>query len=291
MSAYSRSQPFSSVDIPQEEWDANAAQWRAAQARFPEVAPSPSWSAPDLDTPPGGDPSEALRDAQMPHADWQALRAQQLAERGVDQSDERHRVRTAPIDPNRTPVFQPGPDGKLHPIPGWHTTGPLAFDEWAHDIDWGGVARNLVDIGTGVPMFYTGVGAVEAIAKGTAWNAGKMTAEAVRKQLRRRGAAGAGDEIHHSFGLNGIGRTEENWRNHPAFLKVLPKADHRRLTGTWGDLPRYGPLQRFWVGTPDWMKAVSSWLLVHGAEALSDLSRDSHGQHPPGTSQPMGQTF
>lgn len=46
-------------------------------------------------------------------------------------------------DPQRTDVFQPGPDGKLHPIPGWHTTGPFDFGVWSHNIDWPGVAKDL----------------------------------------------------------------------------------------------------------------------------------------------------
>jgi hypothetical protein len=47
------------------------------------------------------------------------------------------------VDPNRTEVFQPGPDGKLRPILGWHTTGPFDFGKWAHNIDWGGVGLDL----------------------------------------------------------------------------------------------------------------------------------------------------
>ena len=48
-----------------------------------------------------------------------------------------------PIDPNTTNVFQTGPDGKLHPFPGWHTTGPYDFEAWAHNVDWWGVTRDL----------------------------------------------------------------------------------------------------------------------------------------------------
>ena len=51
-----------------------------------------------------------------------------------------------PINPYRTDVFQPGADGKLHPIPGWHTTGPFDFDTWSHNIDWGGVGSDLYNI-------------------------------------------------------------------------------------------------------------------------------------------------
>jgi len=38
--AYSRFEPFSSVDIPDDEWEANAAQWRRAQDRSRRWPPS-----------------------------------------------------------------------------------------------------------------------------------------------------------------------------------------------------------------------------------------------------------
>jgi hypothetical protein len=70
------------------------------------------------------------------------------------------------IDPARTDVFRPGPDGKLHPIPGWHTTGPTDFDTWSHNIDWGGVGRDLGNITSGALDFMgVGVGA-HALIKG-----------------------------------------------------------------------------------------------------------------------------
>jgi hypothetical protein len=86
---------------------------------------------------------------------------------------------TAPprIDPSQTDVFQRGPDGKLQPIPGWHTTGPFDFDTWSHDINWGGVGRDLseiangalafTDLGVTAPEFLTSLGLDDAfLAKG-----------------------------------------------------------------------------------------------------------------------------
>jgi hypothetical protein len=55
----------------------------------------------------------------------------------------------APIDSQRTPAFQPGADGKLHPVPGWKTTGPFDVGTWAKNIDWAGVVRDGVNIGAG----------------------------------------------------------------------------------------------------------------------------------------------
>lgn len=55
--------------------------------------------------------------------------------------------RAGRLNPSRTDVFRRGSDGKLHPIPGWHTTGPYDFGAWAHNIDWRGVGRDHLDIG------------------------------------------------------------------------------------------------------------------------------------------------
>jgi hypothetical protein len=301
-------QPFSSVDIPDDDWNTAAGQWQAAQGQYDPVAPG-SLDQVDLDE--GVDPTDPetsaqLASAEMPHAQWQLLRARKLAagsgentplgddtisgdaitdvlkgssgdDRLVAATRENPPGKERPIDPQRTQVFQPGPDGKLHPISGWHTTGPFDFGVWSHDINWPGVASDLADIGTNAAMAMEGVGVLGAIQKGTATNVGRMTAEAARKQLRRRGAAVTGEEIHHSVALNGISRTAENWRNHPAFLKVLSQADHRRLTGSWKGLPQYGPIQRFVVGTPNWMKTVPAWLGVHGFDWLSGLHHDQPG--------------
>jgi hypothetical protein len=62
------------------------------------------------------------------------------------------------LDPTRTDVFQPGPDGKLYPIPGWHTTGPFDVKAWNHNIDWGGVARDLGTVASGAGDFLAAAG-------------------------------------------------------------------------------------------------------------------------------------
>jgi len=306
---YSRFQPFSTTDIPDEVWEDAAARWRAAQGQYDNVAPALGATSESSDgQPEGSNATQALRQAEMPHADWQALRARQLA--ANDQDDDgalsagEHGAAlsggsghdtlssTAPapptsgqsIDPSRVDVFQPGADGKLHPIPGWRTTGPFGFGTWAHYFDWGGVARDLAEIGSDALLAPEAVGVVDAFAKDTAWNTGKMTANAVSKQLRRRGVVPPASEVHHAAELNGINRSQENWRNHPAFLKILPKVDHRRIHGSWGDLPRFGPLQRWWVGTPNWMKTVPAWVGAHTAEWLAQpqASDSEEGIEGPG---------
>ena len=92
------------------------------------------------------DPADALRSAEMPHQTWQIARAQQLAARsGAAEAAPAPAASRPPqpVDPNRTQVFQPGPDGKLHPIPGWQTTGPFDYGQWAHNVDWATTGKDL----------------------------------------------------------------------------------------------------------------------------------------------------
>lgn len=134
-----------------------------------------------------------------------------------------------------------------------------------------------------VALIDTGVGVAGAVSRRTAWNTGKMTGNAVRAQMKRRGVTPAGHDLHHTFELNGIPRKAENWRNHPAFMKVLPHPDHMRLHGPYLGLPEYDDLQKLWVGTPRWMKTVAIGLgprLVQGVESLSKALPASPFQGP-----------
>ncbi len=149
----------------------------------------------------------------------------------------------------------------------------------------GDVANAVLDLG----LADTGLDVAEAGAKGVLNNVGRRTADAARKQLRRRGVAGPGQEIHHSFALNGMSRNVENWRNHPAFLKVLPKASHRRLTGSWEGKPRYDPLRRVWVGAPTWMKTVPAWVFGRALPGMAHLSAQDADSQQPWLPAPVGQ--
>ncbi|TAJ70689.1 MAG: hypothetical protein EPO51_16500 [Phenylobacterium sp.] len=86
--------------------------------------------------------------------EWQRARNLQVAGAARGAAPQRSSSATGPrperlvVDPSRTDVFRRGPDGKLHPIAGWHTTGPFAFGEWGRNIDWAGTAGDLADIAT-----------------------------------------------------------------------------------------------------------------------------------------------
>ena len=139
---------------------------------------------------------------------------------------------------------------------------PLAGPAWeaAWDLqegDVGGGALNaglaLADalpvgaIGKGLEAARLGIGVLKK---------GSVTAGASARMIRKAGLSGPGMEIHHSIPLDGVGRSTQDWRNHYAFLKVLPKEVHRRLHGAWAGKPRYDPVRRIWYGATDWQKSV-----------------------------------
>lgn len=145
-----------------------------------------------------------------------------------------------------------------------------AYEDFRDGKPLQGIGNSLLALGDGALVYTTG-GVAAAVGRGTAVNAGKMTGNAIQSQLRRRGVSGPGKEVHHTFELKGLARNVENWRNHPAFVKVLPKADHRRIHGRWGDLPKFNPLQATWVGTPTWMKTLPAGLGPRTVQGVVDL--------------------
>ena len=80
--------------------------------------------------------------------------------------------RSRQLGPSKTPVFQTGPDGKLQPVPGWHTTGPFDFGEWSHNIDWGGVSKDIGSIAGGALSFMEGGGFANTLIEGAGYKIG-----------------------------------------------------------------------------------------------------------------------
>lgn len=140
--------------------------------------------------------------------------------------------------------------------------------------------------------------AVEAMKKARGWTAstakgagifqgGMESARDMSLYMRKAGLAKPGvakagakqpeklEEVHHWIELNGASRKEGNWRNHPAFLKVLPKETHRRLHGAFNDKPRFNAVQRAWIGSPDWVKAVPAGLLGYVADGVENVQRQA----------------
>jgi hypothetical protein len=163
--------------------------------------------------------------------------------------------------PNAAETFIP----MIGPL--WEAAGDL------QDGHYGGAAFNAAMAVADALPIGTAIKGVNSLRKGIGvLKTGSVTADAARKVLRRVGAAGEGEEIHHSIPLDGLGRNIQDWRNHYAFLKVLPQEQHRRLTGSWGGKPMYGPLRRAWYGTTDWMKTGLAGVTGYAADAVQNFA-------------------
>ena len=104
---------------------------------------------------------------------------------------------------------------------------------------------------------------------------------AAQKAIKRAGLTGPGREVHHTIPLKGLGRTVQDPRNHFALLKVMPKEQHRRLTGSWAGKPKYGPLGQVWYGTTDWMKAVPTGVGGYLLDTGQNVIQPSRPVPPP----------
>ncbi len=111
-----------------------------------------------------------------------------------------------------------------------------------------------------------------AVSRGIGTKTFTPTANQVTSKMRKLKMAVKGEEIHHSIPLDGLPRNIKDWRNYPPFLKVLPRASHRRLRGKWDEKPKYEFLQRLWVGTPTWMKTAPAWVIGRGMDLASHWS-------------------
>jgi hypothetical protein len=156
--------------------------------------------------------------------------------------------------------------------PAWEAVGDL------QDGKYGSAAFNgAMAVADALPIGVAGKG-VRAASKGIGvFKKGSVTAGAAAKQIRAKGLAGAGEEIHHTIPLKGLSRSAQDPRNHYALLKTLPIEQHRRLTGSWlrdgVRMPKYGPVGQIWYGTTDWMKAVPAGVAGYAADSVENISR------------------
>jgi hypothetical protein len=166
--------------------------------------------------------------------------------------------------------------------PAWEAAADL------QDGNYAGAAFNGAMAVADVLPFGVAAKGIKAATKGVGvFKKGSLTANAARSRLRDWGVATKGEEIHHTVPLAGIGRGEQNWRNHYALLKVLPVETHRRLTGSWNGRPRFGPIRRVWHGTTDWQKAVPAGVVGYAADTWENVARP-FSQPSPGPKKPSG---
>lgn len=120
----------------------------------------------------GGAAGTPVRDdAVLRRSDPQAQLFRADAARPVQMAAAQPAAAAPPLDPNKADVFQPGADGKLHPVQGWHTTGPFDVGQWAHNIDWKGVGHDLRGLalssvmGAGADLPMTAIKALQTAAR------------------------------------------------------------------------------------------------------------------------------
>jgi hypothetical protein len=160
--------------------------------------------------------------------------------------------------------------------PAWEAAADL------QDGNYGGAAFNAaMAVGDVLPAGAIFKGA-RAASKGIKiLKEGSVSAGAAAKQIRKAGLAGKGEEIHHTIPLNGTSRSVQDWRNHYAFLKTLPRETHRRLTGSWNGKPQFDSIRRIWYGTTDWQKSVPTALGAYAADAWENLTHPFAPPSPP----------
>ncbi len=165
--------------------------------------------------------------------------------------------------------------------PAWEVVADLQDGNYA-----GAAFNGAMAVADVLPVGVAAKG-VKAATKGIGvLKKGSVSANAAAKQIKRAGMVKKGEEVHHAIPLNGKGRTTQDWRNHYAFLKVLPKEQHRRLTGSWMGAPRYDPIRRAWVGTTDWMKAVPAGVAGYAADTWENLAQPFEPQSPAPNAKP-----
>lgn len=152
--------------------------------------------------------------------------------------------------------------------PAWDAAAALQEGDYAGAALNGAFAvADLLPVGVAVRGVRSAKAGIDVFKSGSA------TANASAKMMRARGVAGKGEEIHHTIPLRGTSRLAQDFRNHYALLKVMPKAEHRRLTGSWQGQPRYDPVRRVWYGTTDWQKVAPATVVAKGADATEGYNQ------------------
>lgn len=162
------------------------------------------------------------------------------------------------LDPSRTEVFELGIDGKLHPVPGWRTTGPFDVGAWSKMFDWEGVAQDLTGIGAGAIDFLAGGGLAAEVLGGLGYRIGP---DFIRGVI----------EGHHAFPKFMGGPNKQDLARlfqslhrefHAELSAALKKADFPRVGGQGG-------------GTTDWAEffKLNDGKRDEALQILRDVSR------------------
>ena len=175
--------------------------------------------------------------------------------------------------------------------PGLWAYAPLIGPAWetAYDLqegDFAGAALNGAFLVAGLTPAGPAGSMLNLLRRVNKMRRGPLLARAGTQtaRIRKIEQVGKGFEVHHTIPMKGADRSAEGlWRNHPANLKILDQATHRRLTGKWTDkvtgevLQPFGPMGRIWHGTNALQKSGAAATVGIGADTGENLLRRPNG--------------
>jgi hypothetical protein len=153
-------------------------------------------------------------------------------------------------------------------IPVWGSAREAVADAREGDV-LGAVGNGVLALTDLAPGGY----AAKGLAKGGLKLTGSHTWNATRKFMGKREMLAPNQHGHHGIiPQGGWGSHVPDFiKNQPPNIKAMPSPEvHGRIHGPYDGKPRYSPVERYWRGTPDWAKAVQSWVpsgLVTAADA------------------------
>lgn len=205
---------------------------------------------------------------------------------------------TAPIEPQHSPeisrrgVHPEVPPAEPLDASSWNIPRPNLVESFipvvgplweavadAQDGNYGSAAFNgamaVTDVLPVAPVFklLKIMKKLRAAGKLSRYEEGLASASAMQKRYKTLKLTQAGQELHHTIPhrFAGISRTTKSAINHPALLKPMDKATHRRLTGRWQGQPEFNRLEKLWHGTTDLQKTAPVGAAGNAADAWENL--------------------
>jgi len=99
-----------------------------------------------------------------------------------------------------------------------------------------------------------------------------LTFDQAKTLLRKGDYIKKGQEVHHTVPIKGAHKAHD-WRHNPLLLKPMPKPDHRRLTGKWGEEQRHNLPGKIWYGSNHWQKSVPLGVATYTVDAVENRTK------------------
>lgn len=176
---------------------------------------------------------------------------------------------------------------KLPPIsdPGAWADAPIIGPGWeaAYDLQRGnlsGAALNLAMTAVEISPFSPALRVLKVVRALNKMRRGPLLAKEATQRARIRKIEDLAArtrktrkqyEVHHTEPMKGADSSAIGLsQNHPGNLKVMEKATHRRLTGSWNGQPQFGRIRQVRHGTNALQKARAASTTAVGADSLQN---------------------